>query len=111
VYNLNGSDIKYDENYTNITPIWEEKSTLFPQYYCKESPNSTLHNNYTSIECPSKNYINLSGTEVVFDKRDNEYNLCTHIKNSPINKVGRLRGNSHYKEDKWDIQIPSITFM
>jgi len=23
----------------------------------------------------------------------------------------RLRGNSHYKEDKWNIQIPSITLM
>jgi hypothetical protein len=41
----------------------------------------------------------------------NQFNIITHIKNSPINLVGRLRGNSYYKEGKWNIQIPSITFM
>jgi hypothetical protein len=25
--------------------------------------------------------------------------------------IGRLRGNSHYKEDRWDVQIPSINFV
>jgi len=127
-----------------------------------------------------RDYQNLSGTEVFWNKRDHEFNLCTHIKDLPINghwercskeewyelynkyiscgeerlvrsklkkevkpveafvfkslhKIqncidinteipsnvwyykwvdgGRLRGNSHYKEDKWRIQIPSITLM
>jgi hypothetical protein len=32
------------------------------------------------------------------------------MKNNPIDLVGRLRGNSRYKEGKWNIQIPSIIF-
>ena len=52
----------------------------------------------------------MSGSEIYWDKDLNEFRIVTHIPNNPINKVGRLRGNSHYKEDRWDIQIPSITF-
>ena len=33
-----------------------------------------------------------------------------HTKGVDITKNGRIRGNMHYKEDKWDVQINSITF-
>ena len=50
-----------------------------------------------------RNYVNLSGTEIKWNRRENECTLVTHIKNSPINKIGRLRGNSHYKNNKWSV--------
>jgi hypothetical protein len=56
-------------------------------------------------------FKNLSGSEVKWDRDLNQFNIVTHIKNSPIDLVGRLRGNSRYKEGKWNIQIPSINFM
>jgi hypothetical protein len=55
-------------------------------------------------------FKNLSGSEILWDKRLNQFNIVTHIKNSPINLYGRLRGNSFYKEGKWFVQIPSIIF-
>jgi len=48
-------------------------------------------------------YQNLSGTEIVWSQDENQFNLVTHIKNSPINKEGRIRGNSHYKEGTWRV--------
>ena len=56
-------------------------------------------------------FENLSGSEVTWDRDLNQFNIVTHIKNKPINLVGRMRGNSYYKEGKWNIQIPSISFM
>ena len=65
----------------------------------------------------TKDYQNLSGTELYWDKDLNEFRVITHVKNMPFNNIdsnnrliGRLRGNSQYKEDRWDIQIPSINF-
>jgi hypothetical protein len=48
-------------------------------------------------------YKNLSGSEIVWDRDLNQFNIVTHIKNSPIDNVGVLRGNSRYKEGKWNI--------
>ena len=43
--------------------------------------------------------------EQAFECEDNNYWYYLWIPQS------RLRGNSHYKEDKWNIQIPTITLM
>jgi hypothetical protein len=51
----------------------------------------------------NRDYRNLSGSEIIRDKQLNEYRIRTHIKNTPITNSGRLRGNSHYKEDRWKI--------
>jgi len=52
----------------------------------------------------------LSGSEIKWNRDENQFNVVTHIKNKPINLFGRLRGNSFYKEGTWNIQIPSITY-
>jgi hypothetical protein len=56
-------------------------------------------------------YSNLSGSEIVRDKQLNEYRIRVHKECVPIKSNGRLRGNSNYIEDRWKIQIPSITFV
>jgi hypothetical protein len=58
----------------------------------------------------SYDFKNLSGSEIVWNRDLNQFDIVTHIKNSPINLHGILRGNSSYKEGKWTVQIPSILF-
>ena len=61
----------------------------------------------------SRDYSELSGTEVIWSKYLNEFELSTHIKNSPMESINQatLRGNSRYKEDRWEIQIPPLNLM
>jgi hypothetical protein len=48
-------------------------------------------------------FKNLSGSEIKWDRDTNQFNVVTHIKNSPIDHYGVLRGNSRYLEGKWNI--------
>lgn len=180
-----GINITFDRNYTKLTPERNIKSTIFPLYYNRIDTYDNIYDSYTKITGTNRDYRNLSGSEIIFDKQLNEYRVRTHIKNSPITQnwnevsqsewgrypiqysrvrynneamttqnwlntsvkignttktvsewftyykehqeipdsklypskyyvykdTGRIRGNSHYKEDRWKIQIPSITFM
>jgi len=132
LYQNLGSDILYDHNYTNVNPDRNKKSTVFPLYYNRIDDYDNIYNAYQEMKSDSRDYQNLSGTEVYWDEDLDSFKLITHIKNSPINghwkrvseevykefkgekkiqntcyyiweNVGRLRGNSHYKEDKWSI--------
>lgn len=107
-----GVNITFDRNYTEISPVKNNKSTIFPLYVNRIDTYDNIYDYYTEItDSNDKDYRNLSGSEIIRDKLLNEYRIRTHIKNYPIDKFGRLKGNSHYKEDRWKIQIPSIAFM
>ena len=58
----------------------------------------------------SHDYNYLTGTELIRNKKLNEYRLCNHVKAVDITN-GVLRGNMNYKEDKWDIQINPINYL
>lgn len=127
-----GSDILYDRDYTDVTAlkytqeqyynkgddysvessglVQQFKSTIFPLYYKRISQYNDIYDKYQIMNCSGYDFQNLSGSEISWDKNSNQFNIITHIKNSPINLVGRIRGNSFYKEGKWNIQIPSIVF-
>ena len=108
-----GSDIIFNRKYKELTPIKNVKSSIFPLYYYRKDTYNEVYDSYyrqNVNEKDTKQFFNMSGSEIYWDKDLNEFRIVTHIPNNPINKVGRLRGNSHYKEDRWDIQIPSITF-
>ena len=101
----------FDETLTKRTP----KSTLFPQYYYREDTLNELYHFYIKMvyegsDTFNGSYNGLSGSEIVQDVDLNEYRIQTHIPNLPINRYGRRKGNSHYKEDEWKIQIPSIYY-
>lgn len=89
------------------------KSTIFPLYYNRVNVFNDIYDYYTMMldRSKSRDYSELSGSEINWDQTLNEFTVTTHIKNQPIDKFGVLRGNSRYKEDRWDIQIPAITFM
>lgn len=64
---------------------------------------------YTTFNTANKNcnlkFKKVKNPEQAFECNDNNYWYYIWIPQS------RLRGNSHYKEDKWNIQIPTITLM
>ena len=60
--------------------------------------------NTSQKDCNLK-FKKIKNPEQAFECDDNNYWYYLWIQQS------RLRGNSHYKEDKWNIQIPTITLM
>ena len=113
LYNNLGSNITYNPNYQKLTNfVKQPRSTIFPLYYKRIDTHNDIYDSYTQmLSAGLRDYKNLSGSEIGWDEALNQFYITTHIKNSPIDKVGRMRGNSHYIGDKWKIQIPSITFM
>lgn len=105
-----GSEIEYDDKYNNTELQKQNKSFVFPEYYKKEKPEYYMYEIYKQLTSDGKNYDNLSGTEVTHNKSTDQYNISIHVKNTPIDKENRIRGNSQYKENQWDVQIPSIVF-
>lgn len=53
---------------------------------------------------------NSSNTSLIYDSQLNEYRVRTEQLGNNIKKFGRLRGNMHYLEDLWDIEIRPIVF-
>lgn len=113
LYQNLGSDILFNRNYTDIEAKRNPKSTIFPLYYARQDTFNEIEDKYVQMTDPthSRDYRNLSGSEIVYDERLQEFRILTHIKGSDFDKVGRLRGNMNYQEDKWLVQIPSLTFM
>ncbi len=110
-------DFSNHRGFDRVYPIYSEKlvqqvkSTIFPLYYERIDTFNDIYHKYQQLTNQGYDYQNLSGSEIKWDRDLNQFNIVTHIKNCPINIVGRLRGNSFYKEGKWNIQIPSIIFM
>lgn len=90
----------------------QKKSTIFPLYYERVDTYNDIYHKYHMMHDDDGVYDfeNLSGSEISWNRDLNQFNIITHIKNKPIDHVGRLRGNSRYNEGKWNIQIPSISF-
>ena len=110
---------KYD--YSKIDKVYplyshglkqQKKSTIFPLYYERVDTYNDIYHKYHMMHDDDGVYDfeNLSGSEISWNRDLNQFNIITHIKNRPIDHVGRLRGNSRYNEGKWNIQIPSISF-
>ena len=103
-------DKSYPIESVNLTQ--QVKSTIFPLYYNRVDTYNEIYHKYVEMGGGNTyDFKNLSGSEIVWYRKPNQLNIVTHVKNSPIDRVGRLRGNSRYKEGKWHIQIPSIQFM
>lgn len=113
LYQYNGTDITFDEGYSKLqskhrqmdTGVFE-KSTLLPLYYSRQDRINTVEDYYHEKDgLPTKDFQNLAGGEILKNSRNNEYSIWNHAKAVNIQDVGRLRGNMHYKEDKWYAQI------
>ena len=122
LFQLNGYNISYNDNYKechanqrfNTEGDFYEKSTIFPQYYFRQDAVNTIEDHYHNRpeETNGKDFAYLSGSEIVYYKTLNEFRIWTHIKGEDITKTNTLlKGNMHYKEDKWYVQIPSMNYV
>jgi hypothetical protein len=124
LYSYNGSNITYDYEIMNPNTVggdyWDflsnvgaglrSKTSLFLLiYYNRENRPNTIEDYYVGITSPSKDYSNLAGAELV--KEDDEFWIYNHAKAVNITTNGRLRGNMHYREDRWFIQINPINVL
>jgi len=108
LYQYNGSDILYNSNYLDLTPIqidlvdtnYKARSYMFPLYYSRVDTFNEIQDTYQALTSLGKDYQNLSGSEIVYDDLLNQFSIVTHIKATDIKEVGRLRGNCQYCEDK-----------
>lgn len=130
-YQYNGSDVLYDRKFLDLKAKRNPKSTIFPLYYCRQDRLNTIEDYYQSfdpsrvkdkvintvdeyykyITSPNKDFVNLSGSEIVYDELLGEFKVWVHAKAQDIKDRGRMRGNMHYLEDLWDIQINPIVFL
>lgn len=97
-------------NNLNENPV---QSVMFPNVYYSVDPNTnTLYDQW--IEQTSeqgRNYAALSGTTLV--RNGQEIHIQEHSPARDITnpKYGRSRGNMHYREDRWFIQISPINLL
>lgn len=124
-YQYNGSDILYNRNFLDlrgkqrdILRDWKPtgkkvKSTMFPLYYARVDTFNEIEDYYKGKTAPNKDYVNLSGSEIVYNEKLDEFRVWTHVKAADIKdpRIGRLRGNMNYQEDVWNIQINPIIFV
>lgn len=81
---------------TNYSTRTENRIYKFPVNRQQDSPT----NKYTE---------NTSETMLVKDSQLNEYRVRTEQLGIDVRKFGRLRGNMHYLEDLWDVEIRPLT--
>ena len=114
------SSDQYTDQYgkmDKVYPVYEGglvrqvKSSIFPLYYEKIDTYNQIYHNYEEMRGNHFDFQNLSGSEIKWNRDLNQFDVVTHIKNNPIDIYGTLRGNSRYKDGRWEIQIPSIVFM
>lgn len=124
-YQYNGSDILYNRNFLDlrgkqrdILRNWKPtgqkvKSTMFPLYYARVDTFNEIEDYYKGKTAPNKDYVNLSGSEIVYNEKLDEFRVWTHAKAADIKdpRIGRLRGNMNYQGDAWNIQINPIIFV
>lgn len=124
-YQYNGSDILYNRNFLDlrgkqrdILRNWKStgqkvKSTMFPLYYARVDTFNEIEDYYKGKTAPNKDYVNLSGSEIVYNEKLDEFRVWTHAKAADIKdpRIGRLRGNMNYQGDVWNIQINPIIFV
>lgn len=124
-YQYNGSDILYNRNFLDLRgkqrdifrnwkPTGQKvKSTMFPLYYARVDTFNEIEDYYKGKTAPNKDYVNLSGSEIVYNEKLDEFRVWTHAKAADIKdpRIGRLRGNMNYQGDVWNIQINPIIFV
>lgn len=88
---------------------YNKRSTLLPlKYYVRDTDENLIEDYYHETTSPSKDFKNLSGTEIV--STSDGLKLQEHCIAADMRKVGRLRGNMYFQENRWFIQINPINF-
>ena len=125
LYQNNGCDVSFDHDYPSLQekhrPLESssgtykglfDKSTLFPLYYSRQDAINEIEDSYhLKDNVSTKDFSALSGAEIVRYSNSGEYRIWNHAKAIDLNQGGRMRGNMHYKEDKWNVQINPLNIV
>lgn len=130
LYQYNGSDITFDSDYSKLTSEHRknyvmkngkkqeldsyDRSTLLPLYYQRQSTINEIEDSYhLKNEGENKDFSALAGGEITHYKTLDEYRIWNHAKAVDITdpEKGRLRGNMHYREDEWYVQINPLNIV
>lgn len=106
-----GSKIRYNPNFLMISPKYVVKSTIFPLYYAIKHDYNLIEDYYSSYYRKGYEYADKAGAEILYNELLNEFRIVNHVQGVDLAKYGRLRGNMHYREDGWYVQIPTINYM
>jgi hypothetical protein len=102
----------YDHNYKDLDEKQNAKSTLFPLYYNRLDSFNEIEDWYHQKDnINSKDFSALAGGEIVHYENLDEYRIWNHAKAIDLTEGGRMRGNMHYKEDKWYVQINPLNLV
>lgn len=130
LYQYNGSDITFDSDYSKLESKHRknytvnngkkqeldtfDRSTLLPLYYQRQDTINEIEDSYhLKNDGENKDFSALAGGEIVHYKTLDEYRIWNHAKAVDITdpEKGRLRGNMHYKEDEWYVQINPLNIV
>lgn len=125
LYQNNGCDVSFDHNYSSLqeehrpletsSGIYKglfDKSTLLPLYYSRQNTINEIEDSYhLKDNVSTKDFSALAGAEIVRYSNSGEYRIWNHAKAIDLNQGGRMRGNMHYKEDKWNVQINPLNIV
>lgn len=116
-FQKNGSNITFDhlynDQYRGVQPSKNVKSTILPLYYNRVDTVNTVEDYYYQMVGKGRDYIGLSGGELIRNEDLNQFDISIHVPCVQINAYdqGILRGNTWYQENQWYSQIPPINFM
>lgn len=97
------------KEYTDFPKLYKEQSYKIPKllYLDFKHKHSLLE---STADKDYEHTNNSSHTTLVYDKRQNDFNVHTVQIGNDIKRVGRVKGNMQYLEDLWDIEIRPVAF-
>lgn len=120
LYQYNGVDVTYDHDYSDLedepresgTSNYYDKSTILPLWFTRQDTINEIEDYYHLKDGGNtKDFSTMAGGEIVRYKTLGEYRIWNHAQAVDITKTSRLRGNMHYREDKWYIQINPLNIV
>lgn len=125
LYQYNGMDVVFDHEYEDLESeqraidVYDQKgnqiydkSTLLPLYYSRQDTINEIEDYYhLKDNVNTKDFSARSGGEIVYYPKLDEYRVWNHCKAVNMATDGRLRGNMHYKEDIWYVQINPLNLV
>ncbi len=118
LWQYNGCDIEYNNNFLKIQPRQNAKSADLPHvYYARQDKINEVEDSYVDATAPTgSDYRHLSGAEIVYYPLRQEYRIWNHAMavdlddqvdttNSAFGGRGLIASNMRYQEDRWRIQI------
>ena len=123
LWQYNGCDIEYNNNFLKIQPKQQPKSAdLLHTYYARQDRINEVYDSYVAAEVGTHDYRHLSGAEIVYYPFRQEYRVWNHAlavdlddqqdtTESTYGGRGLIASNMRYIEDRWRIQINPLNIV